>query len=956
MRSPRPTSDRVSALLRRFLGRFCGALAVLIPGTASAAGVVSATLEAPHLRFALNRETGGLAGIDEQNRTVILYPSEYLDGRQTEAIRSPKLDGLPERILYKKYKARGVFVVAALESGQVYLLDGATLEPIRSIKASQVNVIELHAAPSSSDPHIYYTYQVGYGGKTGRINLARLADEGTLLDKSCLAVSPSGRLLYCRQGVGDRSLECVEVESGSTPGEKARLRIIHKVDGEVPWVAPDPLGDYTVTQYNVYSPDLKTVVAEARLPYATPRLFAKRPLMASSTGTTIHVWSLNTYQRVATVPLPRAVADMPRSPRTGRTPEIEVFADDAHERLIVTRGNQAALVPLDALDIPEEPRLFVKPAVTRVPSGRTTVVPFEKTVADMRVELAREVPGVTLAADGLRLTPAEDQVGRCEVPLRLSHGTTVRVQTIGVEVGTPALKLSFVPTNVRANPSGTRVVLWAQKRVESYPTNFPPPSHMALIDATAGEVLVDKLAACNFCAVDVDDHYVYVAVTGFKTVYALSLDDLSPRLKIQVPDDPAKELAAVGGKHLIAATERGGVYCYSLPGLKPAFKLDPLAPASQDPKKRPNIGAAASLVVDGEYVRYQGVVHDAQLRSMALMRPPAFMLTVDHVPAADSTRPFDRDLPAIGSPMRAARMSSSCQLPGSCLSAVAGSSMAEDALVFKLDVLDRRTRKVVESWPLKRVSPPPKYRQARSGAYVQPVGKDSVVVTIGAEAYLCNLSSHAAEAPATMPRFVPAQSGWTVAADEHTELQHTLQGAARPVKAELMVLAHGVSLDPTTTTVTVDGPSLMAGALETLALEFGTAENPFAPGSLQLQQYTALAGPYFERVVGRKPTGVPLLVPIGLQVTDANGAKMDFSYYVFLEVPSGAAGESIAGSEAEAKQRMAESTDAPDRKELVSRADKLNRELQRLHDQTSRLEQALEEMFEERSRISGDPR
>jgi hypothetical protein len=931
------------------------AVTILLPWAASAAHVSTVELQAEHARFAMNPETGGLAAVDAGTGTVVLYPPEYLEGKQTDVVRSPELSGPPRGILYKKYKIRGVFVVDALASGEVHLLDGATLEPIRTIKASQVNVTELHAALSSSDPYIYYTYQVGYGGKTGRINLARLTDEGTLFDKSCLAVSPSGRLLYCRQGVGDRSLECVEVESGSTPGEKARLHIIHKVDGEVPWVAPDPSGDYTVTQYNVYSPDLKTVVAEARLPYVKPRLFAKRPLMASSTGTTIHVWSLNTYQRVATVPLPRAVADMPRSTRTGRTPEIDVLADDAHERLIVTRGNRAALVPLDALDIPEEPRLFVKPAVTRVPWGRTTVVPLEKTVADMKVELAGEVPGVTLAADGLRFTPAEDQVGRCEVPLRLSHGTTVRVQTIGIEVGTPGLKLAFVPTGVRANPSGTRVVLWAQKRVESYPTHSPPPSHMALIDATAGQVLVDKLAACNFCAVDVDDHHVYVAVTGFRTVYALSLDDLSPRLKIQLPDDPAKELAAVGGKHLIAATERGGVYCYSLPGLKPAFKLDPLAPASEDPKKRPNIGAAASLVVEGEYVRYQGVVHDAQLRSLALMRPPAFMLTVDHVPAATSTRPFDRDLPAIGSPLRAARMSSSCQLSGSSLSVVAGSSIAEGALVYRLDVLDRRTGKVVESWPLKRVSPPPKYRQARTGAYVRPVGKDSVVVTIGAEAHLCNLLSHAAEAPAAMPRFAPVQSGWTVAADEQTDLEHTLAGAARPVRAELTVLPHGVSVDPTTTTVTVDGPSLMAGALETLALKFGTAENPFTPGSLQLQQYTALAGPYFERVVGRKPTGVPLLVPIDLQVTDAKGAEMGFSYYVFLEVPSSAAGESIARSEAEAKQRMAEPTDAPDRKELVSRADKLNRELQRLHHEATRLEQALEEMFEERSRISGDP-
>ena len=63
----------------------------------------------------------------------------------------------------------------------------------------------------------------------------------------------------------------------------------------------------------------------------------------------------------------------------------------------------------------------------------------------------------------------------------------------------------------------------------------------------------------------------------------------------------------------------GGVYVYSLPDLKPARKFAPLVSAPEDPNSRPNIGAAAALVVDGEYARFQGVVHDVQLGSLALM-------------------------------------------------------------------------------------------------------------------------------------------------------------------------------------------------------------------------------------------------------------------------------------------------------------------------------------------------
>jgi len=517
------------------------------------------------------------------------------------------------------------------------------------------------------------------------------------------------------------------------------------------------------------------------------------------------------------------------------------------------------------------------------------------------------------------------------------------------EADPPGLTLSFVPQGIRANRSGTRVVLWAQKQMSSIRDNSPPSSHMALIDATVGRVLIDKLVPCRLGVVAVDDHYVYASVLNSSAVYALSLDDLSSRGSVRLPDEPAVELASVGGKYLIAATERGGAYCYSVPDLKPAFKFSPLVSATKDTKNNPRVGAAASVVVEGDYVRLQGVVYDSRFRGVSLMRPPAFITTVDSVPLISYHRRDEQSLLATNSLVRSQRMKSWYSWPDTSIAIDVESSGTRDTRAYSLNIHNSNTLEIIESLPLTQMTMPQGTRTPVTPK-VCPVGKTSVIVTLATHSYLCDLASYAAN----KRHLLPAQSSWTVAADKRTELRHALVGAKSPIKAELMSLSAGVSVDPSTAIVTVDGPALMPSVMETLALKFGKAENPFAPGSLQLQQYTALVEPYFKRVVGRDPKGLPLLVHIDLQVTDANDAKMHLRYYVFLEIPTDVASECVARSEAEAKQRAADPSGAPDRRELISRADKLVQELRDTHYQSRRFDRHLKQVFQERLQLLRD--
>ncbi len=126
------------------------------------------TLKSPCIDFAINPETGALAGIDANAGTVTLYPRDYLDGKNTEVIGPVMVCRFPVSIVFKRYKDKSYFVVTGQRDGIIDVLDARNLRSVRRIITADMAAAWLATSQSPEDPSVYYAIG-GVGGGRAKV-------------------------------------------------------------------------------------------------------------------------------------------------------------------------------------------------------------------------------------------------------------------------------------------------------------------------------------------------------------------------------------------------------------------------------------------------------------------------------------------------------------------------------------------------------------------------------------------------------------------------------------------------------------------------------------------------------------------------------------------------------------------------------------------------------------------
>ncbi len=899
--------------------------------TSAAEEVTTVDLAGKFVDFALNPETGDLAAIDPKANTVTLFREAFLTGKDAAKPLSLKVGNLPFAIAYKKYKTRGTFAIVCTSDSNMYLVDAKEMTLLRKIPLGSSDARYVAASRDAADPYVYYCFGTGHDSVTGRVNLAKLADEGMVFDHSMdCAVSSSGKLFYRRGPWSPSGFECLRLAEGEGPGGKGRFdRVFYDHNSTAQYV-PDPFDFYTAAGANVYTAELKKKVATVE--FSVAGFLPHRPLIFGFKDQDLVFASFNTFRTAGRVTMPAGLSENSRFPREDPSETIKLdpngegrsvrtklctFADGERDRVVVAKGSKVALVSLAKIELPSEPFLLAR--VSDQP-GFTVGLPgkLKLSLVDARtkLEIAEPPAGMKVTGDTLAWTPTVDQVGRHQLNIGLSHGDISTTQMVPVDVAFPSAKLPFLAGALAVSPLDETAVCWQQQssqdfsvpREEAAPD---PTTRMAIVDLATLKVVAEARVPFRVTAAATDGKQVFVAQQGSnQLVYFTALEPA--KQKSLAASDDVLSLQVVN-TNLFASLKTGGIACWTLPDMK----LNPAlgkATATQERMgiefdQRQQQPQAVTRIRDGWLLNH--VLYDSELKTpRLLLGAPGLSLAGGRVGPAFPGMPGMRNGGASGA------LSSWGKLPQPARQVYSGlSGQTQQASVvlddvpalvtaaatiqqknvsthtysteqtLKLTVDDLAAGVHQQTVNLAVREAPQVHNRAAAAVVVRPL-TSGVAVLHGDSLYRYAIPNAILEKLPQPLVIEPRQSTFVLDSKQPTKLTHSLPGAKKPIQAALTISRAEISIDSETAAVTVDGPKLLA-ALEQQITEPGRFEllEPNSSPQAALMSLQATSAPMFEKITGRKPVGLPAAIPIGIRVVDADSRIAEINYVVLLELP-----------------------------------------------------------------------
>jgi hypothetical protein len=199
-------------------------------------------------------------------------------------------------------------------------------------------------------------------------------------------------------------------------------------------------------------------------------------------------------------------------------------------------------------------------------------------------------------------------------------------------------------------------------------------------------------------------------------------------------------------------------------------------------------------------------------------------------------------------------------------------------------------------------------------------------------------------------RFIPSQTKFAVERTGTTEFQSETEGGTAPLTFNLPAPMDGMSVDESTGVVTINGERLTEALsnhnslLEWLSpyIVRKTQDDYFESLERSIDDGIAKLTPVFEDLVGRKPSGFPVAVPVQLMAADSEGQAGSLTYHVLVEVPR----ESFTGRIRSMRQQQEEQMAAAHAAERAQRAQAIdgdaNARLQALEEKVKAMDARIE--------------
>jgi hypothetical protein len=882
--------------------------------------------------FAVNPQSGGLAVLLPDSDEVVLYPTKIAEGTSGE-VRA-KVGRLPVGIGYKELPGRSLFAVVSLEAGEMTLLDAATLKQIKLISLSLESPSSVTTSANPQDPYVYYCAGRGHGSRLGRVNAVTGADEGAVDTGSesvmDAVVSADGSLVYLRGPWSPSGFQVYEILRPDPQRPRPAARQLRREHQSCPGYLPDAYGQFVVSGHQVYTPDLGKQLA--RLAIAPMLCSTVRPVLVGIEDDLVVAASANTFKVVGSTKLPikpPAPATVKALPVGNPNADFKRFAYQTRvleaptsDCVLVCTGRSVCIVPYAALDLPPEPLLAVQVEGTREGAvGQQLALRLTPRDPVVKIEMTSGPRGAEVKDNRLTWTPDESQVGSHRVVLRISGKATERNQELTLKAYRPGLQVPFILAHFQVSPDGSAAVALGQDPVANAFPNQENRVRLALIDLQTSTITAERRMPVAVQTAAVDRHHVYAGLSGSDAFYALGRKDLADGRRL-FTNGRVRELVPVNDELLFVGTQAGDLMVLTVPGLEPAEPGQVGIGIHLSVRGKSLSKAPPRRLGDGWW--YDGCFYDAAFKKpRVVIRPSGFWAMGPGGQAAfPVTEPpqymqWQNSYPAWLSPwgvtvannqivhgkqqVGSLQMDSS-PFPGTMTTTILLDQPAVAALrrgqqggygpearirvelaffdlvtgtsPVKMTLLDQPPEPGTGGFPFNEVT------QLETAA-------NQLIGISGNRLYLVKPPKLDPDKYPTPMFCIADQPLKVLGADDLSLPLPKLVGAKAPVEFALRQEMPGVDIDATAGKLKLRSRLLMQKVAEAVTPMAGGGWGPTRqPAEAALKTYLQEQVPRFERLMGRKPTGVPVWLSLGLVARDRSLQSLDIDYGLFVDVPT----------------------------------------------------------------------
>jgi hypothetical protein len=908
---------------------------VLFAGSdaATAAPVNPFLLPAACADFALDPDTGTLAAVVTDHDTVLFFKADAWQSGKLVPSATLAVGPAPVVIAFKQYKDRRVFVVGCAGDASLFVCDADRGTLVRKIPLPSVGVTGVAASVNPDDPFVYYTYierdPQSASPRLGAVSLARLGDLGVVAHSKEIAISASGEMAYQRSpGSTPSGLQSLLRTSDGATDRPAFAAWFYAGVASDPYV-PDPFDRFTASGRQIFTRSLEKAVAE--LPFVPMCWSRARPLLVGVVAdnpnriaaaaeaknprwAVLRAASSNSFRPTggtvmvdASGPLkgpltpPDSAAGAGAAAAAERFWQLRMFVYDRGQSVIYARRDRLAVVPLAGFGGVDEP--FLAARLTGggdLLLGRESVLKLQPADPRVRVECTALPEGMRAAGDELRWQPTAAQIGPARLTVRLMHAGIEREQTFELSVRRPSVTLPFAALGCALAEDGRTAVIWDGIAMPSpgamHDLDGPGMPRLATIDISTGAVKAERRLPDELQQAVVIGDWVLLIGAESDRCDAHDIQTLE-RKRMLLARGPIEGFGSCPGAIVLASP--GGLDVFDAATLenRGRYASLPVLESAQAPAAA-GIEVPTMLTSRGLIVR--GVLLDAAGKPALILRPFVSSVLPGDQPAQlpawcrSTIRPVTRPTqPVVGS----LQESGTIHLAG----AVLPPNNAVGKLEFRMQHRMLSDASRVPRWdydlvatmtgdrPLNAIldrqrdlpSSPLTTAPIRAALWVT---QDALVATFRDRLHHVPLPAAAGGEQAGPPLLTPRQSALVLSPEGPTTLAHMALGGRPPLTFSLVGLPEGMAIDAATGTVTVDREAVVEAAARVIEKTL-VAQPADRPAVAEFRRVVEVTGREVAEIIGRRTTGLPVLLPVHVAVTDADGAKDSLRYHVVAEIP-----------------------------------------------------------------------
>ncbi len=503
--------------------------------------------------------------------------------------------------------------------------------------------------------------------------------------------------------------------------------------------------------------------------------------------------------------------------------------------------------------------------------------------------------GMVYDKEQLTWTPASHQVGTHTLRARVKNGELRHEYDVQVEVVRKPVAVPFDVQRLRLSSEGSLALVWGRKENRRRGFNRRsdnPINQLAVVDVAKREVLVATESARPMTNAWLTSEHVYLVLDNTEVGYPVEIQQLNTSdLKLvksimtkEAPEQSEVQGELLGDKLLIVENEE-----FKLP------ELTPTEPANRELEERFNprrTGNRAEGKIDGLIWR-DGVYWDQDYASARLLSNPSRFFRVGRNPPNSNNkrhsrnlwggRMKDRDLvDAEGKEILRGRsypfrltpltnLSAVCQLRREVEVETEDRQKQAGITIHRLDDGELTQKLVLANLP----------RDANDNWIGFSCAGSTIAACLDGDLYLVSESEID---PEPLPKLFRIGIGQTLSIKPQgaTKVSYDVLDGTPPYQLELTLSNQKYSATGTTVTVRADELTKdISVATSRMLTQYVGGGDPRE----RVLEYVEYVTPLFRKLTGRDPTGMPVVIPARLSVTDAKLQSDTLDHAFLMELP-----------------------------------------------------------------------